>query len=116
MPIMTDFRLQCLIQYIPVLQSSNGTPEHSLSSTSCITIRVEEGDRGSSILSSAYSPAGLKPSANPRDKQEKHSRQDETQVEAWQEQRPQQSASNTWQGRKEFWLTVSGRTIKPALK
>lgn len=64
---------------VPVLQSPDGTPEDSLSSTTSVTIRVEESHRGAAIPGPSSISSALKPETNCKHQQHQYGDQDHAQ-------------------------------------
>lgn len=88
-------------------EGPQGAPEDPLPASSRVTVGVEESHRRAIILSPTGLAAPLQPHADPQKEQKEDEGQDQAQVEAWHQQRPQQPTEGR---KKEDWQCVTLKT------
>lgn len=88
-------------------EGPQGAPEDPLPASTRVTVGVEESHRRAIILSPAGLAAPLQPHADPQKEQQEDKGQNQAQVEAWHQQRPQQPTEGR---KKEDWQCVTLKT------
>ena len=78
------------VELVPVHEGPQGAPQHPLPASSRVTVRVEEGHGGASVLGPAGPAAALQPHADPHQEQQQQEGQQQAEVGTGDHQRPQQ--------------------------